>query len=122
MTREEQLHHQLLRIVKLSLTLNIALYSIDEFADTPLYSHELKNSLKHASKLLERKNNTLFGIMYKADENTTTETLKEYEYVINQLTLMIAKASIEDISAMHDGLKKYYEDKAAIQQGDNKAA
>lgn len=114
MTREEQLHHQLLRIVKLSLTLNVALYSIDEFADTPLYSHELKNSLKHASKLLERKNNTLFGLMYKADEQQTAESLKEYEYVIDQITRMIAAANIDDIQAIHDGLKKYYEDKASL--------
>lgn len=123
----EQRQEQLIRIVKLGVAFNVALYSIDEFVGTPLYSHELKAALKHASKLIERKNSTLMGIMYKADEKTTAEALKEYEYVIDQLTLMIAKANVDDISAMYEGLQQYYKDKAnenntTIQQGDNKAA
>lgn len=104
----KQAHH-ILKVVKLMCTLNITLYSIDDFEGTPFYKHSLKNKINTAKNALELEAKDLIKTMFKADEATIQAKLKEYE----DIATMLAKADFDDLTAINQGLTKYYEDKKA---------
>ncbi len=113
---EEKLH--LLKLVKLMLTLNITLYSIDEFKADPYYLATLKktrNKIDAAEKALYAKASELIAAMFIADNDTTQNKLIQYE----EIAEMIAKGDFDDLTAIHQGLTQYYIEKQQKTNGDN---
>lgn len=106
--KEVETAKHLLKIVKLMLTFNITLYSIDEFQGTPFYRQELKKRINTAKDSLELQANDLIKTMFGADEATIQAKLGEYEKVAER----IAKADFDDLSAISQGLDKYFEEKS----------
>jgi hypothetical protein len=110
--QEQQEKLQLLKLVKLMLTLNVTLYSIDDFKSDPYYLATLKktrNKVETAEQAIENKVAEIIGAMFIADETTTQVKLNEYE----EIARMIAIADFDDLTAIHQGLEKYYENKRA---------
>jgi hypothetical protein len=108
--QEQQEKLQLLKLVKLMLTLNVTLYSIDDFKSDPYYSATLKktrNKVETAEQAIENKVVEIIGAMFIADETTTQKKLEQYEEVAK----LIAKADFDDLTAIEQGLIKYYQDK-----------
>lgn len=105
--KEVETAKHLLKIVKLMLTFNITLYSIDEFQGTPFYRQELKKRINTAKDSLELQANDLIKTMFGADEATIQAKLGEYEKVAER----IAKADFDDLTAISQGLDKYFEEK-----------
>jgi hypothetical protein len=94
------------------LTLNVTLYSIDDFKSDEYYSATLKktrNKVDMAEKSIEHKVAEIIGAMFIADEQTTQYKLNQYE----EIARMIAIADFDDLTAIHQGLEKYYENKRA---------
>lgn len=108
--QEQQEKLQLLKLVKLMLTLNVTLYSIDDFKSDAYYTATLKktrNKVDMAEQAIEHKVAEIIGAMFIADEKTTQHKLNQYE----EIARMIAIADFDDLTAIHQGLEKYYEKK-----------
>ncbi len=100
----------LLKKIKLMLTLNITLYSIDEFKSDPQYylsSKKFRNKIDTAEKAIEWKANEGVEDIFSADEKLVQSKLKEYE----QIAKLIAEADFDDLTAIHEGLIKYFKEK-----------
>lgn len=100
----------ILKKIKLMLTLNITLYSIDEFKSDEQYyksSKKFRNKIETAEKAIEFKSNEGIADMFSADEKLMQEELTKYESIAK----LIAKADLGDLSAIHDGLVNYFKQK-----------
>jgi hypothetical protein len=106
--KEIEAAKHLLKVVKLMLTFNITLYSIDEFQGTPFYRQELKKRINTAKESIELQANDLIKTMFGADENTIQAKLSEYERIAE----LLAKADFDDLTAIGQGLEQYFKDKA----------
>ena len=106
--KEIEAAKHLLKVVKLMLTFNITLYSIDEFQGTPFYRQELKKRINTAKDSLELQANDLIKTMFGADEDTIQAKLEEYEKIAER----IAKADFDDLTAISQGLDKYFQEKS----------
>lgn len=106
--KEIETAKHILKVVKLMLTLNITLYSIDEFQGTPFYRQELKRRINVAKESIELQANDLIKTMFNADEATIQAKLAEYEGIAE----LIAKADFDDLTAIGQGLEQYFKDKA----------
>jgi hypothetical protein len=106
--KEIEAAKHLLKVVKLMLTFNITLYSIDEFQGTPFYRQELKKRINTAKDSLELQANDLIKTMFGADEDTIQAKLEEYERIAER----IAKADFDDLTAISQGLDKYFQEKS----------
>ncbi len=114
-TQEQQEKLQLLKLVKLMLTLNVTLYSIDDFKGDAYYTATLKktrNKVETAEKAIENKVSEIIGAMFIADETTTQVKIKQYEEIAN----LIAKADFDDLTSIHEGLTKYFNEKCQPSQ------
>jgi len=105
--KEIEAAKHLLKVIKLMLTFNITLYSIDEFQGTPFYRQELKKRINTAKESLELQAAALIKTMFNADEATVQTKLEEYERVAER----IAKADFDDLTSISQGLDKYFEEK-----------
>jgi hypothetical protein len=108
---EEFTYEDRLKTVKLNLTFNILLFSLDEFVDTPFYKQETKQILNRAKEIVEQRANQQAVALFKAEPEEYQRQLFQYEHIAE----MLAGADLFDLNTLHDGMVKYFEDKKAEQ-------
>ena len=98
----------LLKVIKLYLTLNITLYSLDEFAGTRFYVKEHRQQVNRTKELIERNTSTVIKDLFVADDAEVQKALSQYERIAE----IIAGLQLDDLQDITDGLEQYKKDKS----------
>lgn len=97
----------LLKVIKLYLTLNITLYSLDDFAGTRFYVKEHRQQVNRTKELIERNTSTVIKDLFEADDAEVQKALSQYERIAE----LIASLQLDDLESIIDGLEEYKKEK-----------
>lgn len=97
----------LLKVIKLYLTLNITLYSLDDFAGTRFYVKEHRQQVNRTRELIERNTSTVIKDLFDADADEVQQALVQYERIAE----IIAGLQLNDLQSIIDGLQQYKKEK-----------
>ena len=100
----------LLKVIKLYLTLNITLYSLDEFTGTRFFVKEHKQQINRTRELIERNTSTVIKDLFNADADEVQKALVQYERIAE----LIAGLQLDDLADIIDGLEQYKKEKATV--------
>lgn len=100
----------LLKVIKLYLTLNITLYSLDDFAGTRFYVKEHRQQVNRTKELIERNTSTVIKDLFEADDAEVQKALSQYERIAE----LIAGLQLDDLESIIDGLELYKKEKDLV--------
>lgn len=100
----------LLKVIKLYLTLNITLYSLDDFAGTRFYVKEHRQQVNRTKELIERNTSTVIKDLFEADDAEVQKALSQYERIAE----LIASLQLDDLESIIDGLEQYKKEKDLV--------
>lgn len=97
----------LLKVIKLYLTLNITLYSLDDFVGTRFYVKEHRQQVNRTRELIERNTSIVIKDLFNADADEVQKALVQYERIAE----IIAGLQLDDLQNIIDGLEQYKKEK-----------